>query len=499
MKNPLRTPPASFVLTLIGIGAFLTALDQTVVVTALPAVMLDLKIPFIELDRVSWIVTAYLLGYTVAMPLIGRIGDVYGYPRVYQAGLVVFTIGTCLVAVSPNLEWMVAARVIQAIGGGATVPIGLALASSALPPQHRGLALGLVIGAAEAGSMLGPAYGGAIVKFLDWRWIFWLNVPQSALLFLALFWLPNRPNREGEVDYLGGTLLVAALLILSLAFSREGLFTLSSPTPFIIGIPALALVGILVFVERRSVQPLISAILFRSRAFLFANLTQLLEGAALIIAMVSVPLMADTVMGKDPFIGAMWLLRMTVAIPVGAILGGRLLDVVGIRPVAIIGLGLTALGLFLVSAWDLDIAEPWLTVHLVIAGFGFGLNNTPIMTGALNAAGKDYQATAASLVVVARMMGMTLGLAALAAWGVEHFQVLTQGLEFPFAQAGEAAAEVEARVVEYNTGLSDAGVALFNKFFRVAGAVALAAILPALAMGAGRSYKSGYTARGHQS
>ena len=140
----------------------------------------------------------------------------------------------------------------------------------------------------------------------------------------------------------------------------------------------------------------------------------------------------------------------------------------------------------MVSAWDLDIAEPWLTIHLVIAGFGFGLNNTPIMTGALNAAGKDYQATAASLVVVARMMGMTLGLAALAAWGVEHFQVLTQGLEFPLQQVGEAAAEVEARVAEYNSGLSDAGMALFNKFFRVAGAVALVAMLPALAMGAQR-------------
>ena len=499
MKNPPRTPAAPFVLALIGLGAFVTALDQTVVGTALPAVMLDLKIPFIELDRVSWIVTAYLLGYTVAMPLIGRVGDVYGYTRVYQGGLVVFAIGTCLVAVSPNLEWMVGARVVQAIGGGATVPIGLALASNALPPQHRGVALGLVIGAAEAGSMLGPAYGGAIVKFLDWRWIFWLNVPQSAILFLALFRLPNIPNRQGTVDYLGGALLVAALLVLSLAFSREGLFTVSSPAPFIIGISGIALVGILILVERRALQPLLSKFLFRSRAFLSANLTQLLEGVALIIAMVSIPLMAGTVMGKEPFTGAMWLLRMTVAIPVGAVLGGRLLALVGIRPIAIAGLGLTALGLILVSTWDLDISEPWLTIHLVIAGFGFGLNNTPIMIGALNAAGKEYRATAASLVVVARMMGMTLGLAALAAWGVEHFQVLTQGLEFPLAQAGEAATEVEARVIEYNTGLSDAGVALFNKFFRVAGAVALAAILPALAMGAGRSYKSGHTARGHQS
>ena len=90
------------ILAITGLGAFIAALDQTVVVTALPSVMLDLKIPITQLDRVSWIITSYLLGYTVAMPLIGRLGDVYGYPRVYQASLLVFCIGTCLVAVAPN-------------------------------------------------------------------------------------------------------------------------------------------------------------------------------------------------------------------------------------------------------------------------------------------------------------------------------------------------------------------------------------------------------------
>ena len=110
--------PVPFVLTVIGLGAFITALDQTVVVTALPSVMLDLRIPITELDRASWIITSYLLGYTVAMPLIGRVADVYGYPRVYQLSLLVFMAGTTLVALAPNLEWMVGARVIQAIGGG---------------------------------------------------------------------------------------------------------------------------------------------------------------------------------------------------------------------------------------------------------------------------------------------------------------------------------------------------------------------------------------------
>ena len=486
MGGPSRTPAAPLVLTIIGLGAFVTALDQNVVVTALPDVMLGLKIPFSELDRVSWVITAYLLGYTVAMPLIGRMGDVYGYSRVYQGGLVLFTIGTLLVAVSSSLEWMVGARVEQAVGGGATVPIGLAIASTALPPRHRGLALGIVIAAAEAGTMLGPAYGGAVIKFLDWRWIFWLNVPQSAAVFLALFWLPNAPHQEGRVDYLGGALLVATLLILSLALSREGLFTLSSSTPFIIGAPGLVLAGLLVMVERRTWQPLLNSFLFRSRAFVTANLTQLLEGVAFIIAMVTVPLMADTVMGKEPVTGAMWLLRMTGAIPLGAVMGRKLLAVLGTRPVTVMGLVLSALGLFLLSTWELDVSEPWLTLHLVIAGLGFGQNNTAIMTRALSDAGEDYRGTAASLVVMSRMMGMTLGLAALAAWGVEHFQALAAGLELPLPLAGEAAGQLEARVAEYDTQLIDAGLALFHNFFRVAGAVVLVGILPALAMGGRR-------------
>ena len=179
------------ILTIAALGVFIAALDQTVVVTALPSVMLDLKIPITELDRVSWIITAYLLGYTVAMPLIGRLGDVYGYVRVYQASLIVFCIGTSLVAVAGNFEWMIGARVIQAIGGGATVPLGMALAVSLVPPEKRALALGVVGGAAEAGSMLGPAYGGAIVELSSWRWIFWLNVPQSAVVFAALMLLPG--------------------------------------------------------------------------------------------------------------------------------------------------------------------------------------------------------------------------------------------------------------------------------------------------------------------
>lgn len=477
--QPLRVP---LVLTVIGLGAFITALDQTVVVTALPSVMLDLRIPITQLDRASWIITAYLLGYTVAMPLIGRVADVYGYPRVYQVSLLVFIAGTTLVALASNLEFMVGARVIQAVGGGATVPIGMAIASSLLPPERRGLALGIVGGAAEAGSMLGPAYGGAIVELSDWRWIFWLNIPQAGILLLALAWLPNRPNRQARVDYLGGGLLAATLLVISLAVSREGLFTLASPLPFLIGALGVFLAVTLVVAQRRTLQPLLPGFLFRSWAFVTANVTQFLVGISLIIAMVTVPLMVNTIMGQNPFTGALWLLRLTGAIPLGAVAGGWLLSRVGVRPVTLAGLALTALGLFLVSTWQIEVTEPGLTLQLAVAGFGFGLVIAPIATRALNAVGEDYQGTAASLVVVARMLGMTLGLAALSAWGVEHFQVLTAGLDLPLPRPGESAAAVEERLTEYNDQVKAAGLTLFHNFFRVAAGVSLAAMVPALLM-----------------
>ena len=493
MIGASRTLPPPVILTVVGLGAFVTALDQTVVVTALPSLMLDLKISLTQLDRASWIITAYLLGYTAAMPVIGRLADVHGYTRVYQVSLVVFVIGTSLVAVSQSLEWMVAARVIQAVGGGATVPIGLAIASNALPRKQWGLALGIVAGAAEAGSMLGPAYGGAIIELANWRWIFWLNVPQSAVLFLALFWLPNKPNRQNRMDYLGGCLLVAALLLVSLGLSRSSLFTLSSPLPFVMGAAGLALTGVLLAVERRTGQPLLAPALFRATAFLAANGAQLFVGVSLIIAMVTVPLMANTVMGKTPLTGAMWLLRMTGAIPLGAVVGGLVLGRAGFRPVMVAGLGLTALGLFLVSGWGLDVGEPQLTLHLAVAGLGFGLVISPIMTQALTAVSDDYRATAASLVVVARMLGMTLGLAALSAWGVEHFQTLMSGLEFPLPEPGESAEEAQAHLAEYNADLTAAGLSLFHNFLNVAAAGALVAIPPALATGTGR-WRSGKSA-----
>ena len=381
-------------------------------------------------------------------------------------------------AVAPNFEWMIGARVIQAIGGGGTVPIGMALAVSLVPPERRALALGVVGGAAEAGSMLGPAYGGAIVELSSWRWIFWLNVPQAAVVFAAIMWLPNHRNRDAKVDYLGGAFLIAALLLLSLALSRKDLFTLDSPIPFVLAASGLGMFGMLLVVERRVWQPLLAHVFLRSWNFIVSNITQALVGVSLILAMVTVPLTADTVMQKEPFTGAMWLLRMTGVIPLASVAGGWLLPRLGARTLTVAGLLMVAAGLFLCSRWELGVDDPELTLQLLLAGVGFGLVIAPILHRALSAVGEDYRATGpgASLVTVSRMMGMTLGLAAMSAWGVEHFQVLTSGLEFPILQPGETSEAHAARLTQYTDDLNTAGLTVFRNFFRAAAIISLAAI-----------------------
>lgn len=482
-------------------GTFVTALDQTVVITALPAIMADLKIPLLRIDAVIWVVTAYLLGYTAAMPLLGRLADVHGYRRVYLLSLAVFAIGTASVGLSGQWPWLnayfdpldqiIAARVIQSIGGGGAVPVSLAIAAGLVPPAQRGLALGVVAGAAEAGSMLGPAYGGAVIELWGWRAIFWLNLPQAAAIAMALLLLPERRNEGARMDYVGAVFLTAALVFLCLAMAHDGLFALSSWTPWWLLAGCSLSVVALVMVRSRTHQPILSSILLQARAFVTANVAQLLVGFALVVAMASIVIMANTVMNLphrpvEPLTAALWLLRMTATIPVFAVVGGVLLCRFDARWITVVGLALIAAGMFRLSGWQIEIAEPRLTTDLVLAGAGFGLVAAPLMHRAVAAAPADYRAVAASMIVVARMLGMTLGLAALSAWGINQMLAILTETPSPLTMPGLDAAARARAFAEYRQFLQMASLGLFQSFFRAAGFISLAAIVPTLLMHPGR-------------
>ena len=348
------------------------------------------------------------------------------------------------------------------------MPIGLAMAVGAVSPEKRGIALGLVAASAEAGSVLGPLYGGGIIEWIGWRWIFWLDIPQSFILIALLFVLTNRPNPSAKMDYAGALALGGALTVLTLALSQRSIFSGESIIPYLMAALGVALVVVLIVVERRAVQPLLASFLYSSRAFVSSNITQFMVGVALIIALVSVPLMAATVMEKNAWNSALHLVRLTAAIPVGAVVGGYILRWTGVRAVCITGLGFMGVGLLLMSGWGTEVKEIRLSVPLALAGLGFGLVIPPINVCALSASPSHYWGAAASLVTASRMVGMALGLAALSAWGIEHFYSLTSELTI----VDETFRDEQIK----------AGVTVFQDMFTIIGILSLVAILPALLM-----------------
>jgi EmrB/QacA subfamily drug resistance transporter len=430
LKRPSqRNVSPSVILAVACVGIFIAALDQTVIYGALADMMPDLHLTVLELDRAAWIVIGYLIGYTFAMPLMARVSDVYGHCQIYIMSLLLFMIGSIFVALAPNFEWIVAARVVQAIGGGALVPIAMAIVGDTFPEGARAVPLGIIGGVVEGGGALGPFYGGAIVEVLDWRWIFWINLPISIIAILLIFFLLGPgPRTKANVDYIGGILLAGGLAFLSLALCQR-------PEQFdsVIYTASLSIIAVLfftffIFREMKASEPLITLSVFKNVTFSSANITSLIAGAALIMALVNVPLMSETIMGCSPLEGGLRLFRLTIMMCIGAVVGGFLCRQFGYRLPTIAGLVLSAAGFFFMSRWTLDIADPAMTLHLVTCGLGFGLVIAPLATAVVDSIGEKQRAIGSSLVVMTRMIGMIIGLSALSSWGMGHFQGMTAGL-----------------------------------------------------------------------
>ncbi len=481
-----RRPPPAFTLAVLCAGVFLASLDQTSVVTALPAMMTDVGVSIDRLDDMAWVVTAYLLGFTAAMPLLGRAGDVYGYRRLYVGALALFGAGSAAVALADGLGWLIAARAAQAVGGGALIPAALALAGAGLPSGRRAIIFGVVGASAEAGGVMGPLYGGALAEWLGWRWIFWSNLPAVGALAFGLIGAREAGRSGGRLDVAGGALLAAGLSLLTAGLAQRSLFSGGALPPYALIGGGCAALAALAFAEQRTAAPIVSAALFRARGFAAAMSAQTLAGAALVLILAAIPLMTTAVLGESAFEGGLRLMRFTSAIPAGALIGGWASARIGVRPPAVAGLALAVACFLLLTTWDEAIAEPRLTLHLALGGFGFGLLIAPFTAAAVDAAREEYRATAAAWVTAARTFGMTLGLAGMAAAGVDYFQSLAGGLPTPIRLPDESAFAFAERVAAYEAGLSGASFAAIRLFFWVGAALSALAVVPSLWLRGGR-------------
>ncbi|MDQ6833738.1 MAG: MFS transporter, partial [Chloroflexota bacterium] len=312
--QPFPEGRARWVLAAALLAVFVGSLDLTVITTLLPKMISDLQINTADINRYIWIVSGYLLAYMVTIPVLGRVSDILGRRPVFAGALVIFVVGSILSARASGLVGLVTGRAIQGFGGGALVPVTMALVGDILPPRRRAAVIGLVGAVDTMGWVLGPLYGAALLGLTgSWRAVFWINVPIAILTVLILLftWRGVRQQRIRErLDLVGALLLSASLVCLNLALSAGAeagsgggqLGGSANPLaayrwPLLGG----ALVAMIAFVlwERRAKSPLIPLSLFRLPVFSAATIANLLVGASLIVVMVDVPLFASLVV-DDP-------------------------------------------------------------------------------------------------------------------------------------------------------------------------------------------------------
>lgn len=462
-------------------AVFLGALDQTVIVAALPVVVTDLQIPFDRLDQAAWVVSGYLLGYTVALPVMGRFADVRGRRLTLAISLAAFALGSLGCALSWSLATLVAARIFQAAGGGALLPVAIAIVSDRYPANRRSLAIGVVGAVAEAGGVLGPLYGAGIISWLDWRWIFWINVPLALVLLLgSLAGLRESRPSSGRIDLVGAGLIALTLGFQILGLSHEAIEI--GGVDVRNGLLVLAAVTLFAFLwwGIRAKEPLLEVRLFRQAGFSAALAGGALLGGALIVAMVDVPLYAATVLDASAAAGGLLLMRLTAFIPAGAILGGALAQRVGLRIPTALGFVTAAIGLGMMAGWGTSPAQPLLWGSLAMAGLGFGLLIAPLATAAVNLGGTGREASAAALFAVSRLVGMTVGLSILTAWGLQRFDILAGQIPMPLPRAGESAASAQARLAAYNQAILQVGAEVYHEIFLAAAVICVAGLVAAV-------------------
>jgi MFS family permease len=430
------------------LAVLLGALDAYVVVTIMRDIMSDVHIPINQLQRITWIITMYLLGYIAAMPLLGRASDRFGRKLVLQVSLALFIVGSVVTALAGHwgdFHMLIAGRTIQGIASGALLPVTLALGADLWAQRNRASVLGGIGAAQELGSVLGPLYGIFIVwMFHDWRYVFWINVPLTLIAMVMIqFSLPShqRADEPEKVDVVGGVLLAIALGLAVIGLynpAPDGKQILPSyGLPLVIGAVVVAVVFVLW--ERFSRTRLIEPTGVHFRPFLAALGASVAAGAALMVTLVNVELFGQGVLQMDQAQAAGLLLWFLIALPIGAVLGGFIATRIGDRAMTFIGLLIAAYGYWLIHFWRLDVMNqhhnvfglvnlPLVHTDLLVAGLGLGLVIGPLTSAALRVVPSAQHGIASAAVVVARMTGMLIGVAALSAWGLYRFNQIIAGL-----------------------------------------------------------------------
>jgi len=399
------------VLTGLMLGLFLAALDQTIVATALPTIVGE----FGGLDHLSWVVTAYLLASTVTSPLYGKISDLYGRKVVFQTAIGLFLAGSILCGLSQNMAQLIGFRAIQGLGAGGLIVMALTIVGDVVSPRERGRYQGYFGAVFGLASIAGPLLGGWFVDNLNWRWVFYINLPLGLLALFVTATVLNIPfhRQDHRIDFPGAGLLVggvSALLLVTVWGGRE--YEWGSPLIIGLAVIGLALVGLFLWWEARTEEPILPLRLFRDRTFALTSGAGFVVGLAMFGGIIFLPLFLQIVVGASATNSGLLLLPMMIGIIGMSVISGRLISRTGRYKIfPVIGTLLATLALFLLSTMGIGTTLPVASVYMFILGAGLGLVMQVLVLAVQNSVQPRDLGVATSASTFFRSLGGSFGTA----------------------------------------------------------------------------------------
>jgi EmrB/QacA subfamily drug resistance transporter len=394
------------------LATFLSAMEATIVATAMPTIVRELG----GLSLYGWVGAAYLLAATVTVPLYGKLSDLYGRKPLMLFGLLAFLAGSVWCGMAGSIGALIAARALQGVGAGAIQPVSMTIVGDLFSLEERAKAQGAFGAVWGVAGVLGPLLGALMVSTVGWRWVFWINVPvgvgAAALLWVSYYDTHGPPPVRPKIDFAGAALLGASAVCILLAAGKH---TLADALPLLAG----AAVSVFAFswVERRAVEPVVPPKLIADPSVWSALLSTVLLGAAMAGAVNYLPLFVQGVLGHGPAAAGAAITPMLVGWPIAAVITGKQLRRVGVRGPVILGSVLALLGIGLLS-WNAERPTPsfaLIYVSMLVFGAGMGVSNTALVISLQTNAGYKARGVVTALSMFGRSVGQALGAGGLGA------------------------------------------------------------------------------------
>ncbi|MEF3313709.1 MDR family MFS transporter [Paenibacillus sp. GYB004] len=428
-KNNLGVIIAGLLLAIL-----MASMDNTIVATAMGTIVGEIG----GLDKFVWATSAYMIAEMAGMPIFGKLSDMYGRKRFFVFGIIVFMIGSALCGMAESIVQLSLYRGIQGIGAGAMVSIAFTIMFDVVAAEHRGKMTGMFGALFGLSSIAAPLLGGYITDSLHWAWIFYINLPLGliAFVFIAFFYKESKEHSKQKIDFPGAFLLVGAIVCLMFAIELGGkVYAWGSPQIGGLFTGFAILVVLLIVVERRAAEPIISFRMFRSRLYTTSNLVAMLSGASFMTASMFIPIYIQGVLGGTATNAGLVLLPMMVGSVVTATVGGFLMSKLPYRTILIPMLVILVGGIALLAAMSAESPRFLMTIYMILVGLGIGASFSVLSSAAIHTFPAAQRGAATSTLNFNRSLGMTLGITI---FGIIQSHSLTGKLTSAF-EGGDAA------------------------------------------------------------